>query len=436
MNTDLLVIGAGMAGLSAAARATRDGLRVVVVDVGEDIGGSARYAGYAWTAPTHEVMDAVNPHGDIALKRALVDRFDSGIGWIRSVGVECHDAVPILGFGRGHAFDTNQYVDLCRRLVTEGGGEVRLGTTTRRLLRSEGRIVGAEVEGPSGGEDIHARWTLLATGGFQGDPDLLATKIHPRAGAMQLRSNPHSTGAGYRLAETVGAATGPEDAGFYGHLVPSHVPFADTADFVDLSLYYSEHALLFNLDNERFTDETLGDHLTTIALLDQRESRGLLIADARVHRDWMVTAYVEGAVSVDKFALANKRGGRVGLAQELDELAYLPEEWGYDGAEIRARIEEYNAAAQNGSVAPGRAKDALPLDEGPWYVIECEPAVTFPFHGIRIDDRARVLDGNGAPIHGLLAAGSDTGGLWNRAYAGGLASALVFGLTAAETAAS
>ncbi|MEU2777167.1 FAD-binding protein [Streptomyces sp. NPDC007162] len=53
---------------------------------------------------------------------------------------------------------------------------------------------------------------------------------------------------------------------------------------------------------------------------------------------------------------------------------------------------------------------------------------------MRIDHQARVLGEDGRPIRGLLAAGSDTGGLWHRAYAGGLASALVFGLTAADTA--
>ncbi|GAA2627388.1 FAD-binding protein [Streptomyces vastus] len=66
------------------------------------------------------------------------------------------------------------------------------------------------------------------------------------------------------------------------------------------------------------------------------------------------------------------------------------------------------------------------------YVVETVPAITFPFHGIRIDDRARVLGADGEPVEGLLAAGSDTGGLWHRAYAGGIASAL--GLTAAATA--
>jgi succinate dehydrogenase/fumarate reductase flavoprotein subunit len=432
---DLLVIGAGMAGLTAAARATREGRRVLVLEVSDDVGGAARFAGYAWTAPSREVMDEVNPDGDAGLKHALVDRFADGVEWIRSVGVDVADAVPILGFGRGHQFDTNQYVDTCRRIVTDGGGEVRLRTTTRRLLTDGDRVTGAEIEGPDGTvEQATATWTLLATGGFQADQGLITEKVHPEAGRMQLRANPHSSGTGYRLATAVGAATGAEDAGFYGHLVPTHVPFADSGDFVGLSLYYSEHALLFNLHNERFTDETLGDHLTTMALLDQPEARGLLVADARVHRDWIVGSYVAGAIAVDKFAVASRRGGRVGLAEDLEELEYLPEEWGYDGTAIRAAIERYNADAAAGSVEPGRAKDPAPLDEGPWYVIECEPAITFPFHGVRIDDRARVLGTDGNPVAGLLAAGSDTGGLWHRAYAGGIASALVFGLTAASTA--
>lgn len=434
---DLLVIGAGMAGLTAAAKATREGRRVLAVEISDDVGGSARFAGYAWTAPSREVMDAVNPRGDETLRNALVDRFADGVEWIRSVGVEAKDAVPVLGFGRGHQFDTNQYVDACRRLVAEGGGEVRLRTRTRRLLTDGGRVVGAELERSDGTvEEVRAPWTLLATGGFQADPALLAEKVHPQAVRMQLRSNPHSTGAGYRLATEVGAVTGSEDAGFYGHLVPTQVPFADSSDFVDLSLYYSEHALLFNLDNQRFTDETLGDHLTTMALLEQPEARGLLVADARVHRDWTAGSYVEGAAAVDKFALTSRRGGRCGLAESLEELDYLPEEWGYDGPSIRAAVEQFNQGAAVGTVQPGRRLDCQPLDEGPWYVIECEPAVTFPFHGIRIDDRGCVLGTDGAPVPGLLAAGSDTGGLWVRAYAGGLASALVFGLTAASTSAA
>ncbi|MFZ3572729.1 FAD-dependent oxidoreductase [Streptomyces sp. BH097] len=435
-DVDLLIVGAGMAGLTAGARAAHSGLSVLVVEAGEDIGGSARFAGYAWTAPSHEVMDRHNPQGDLALRRALVDRFDDGIDWIRSTGVEAKDAQRILSFGSGHRFDTNHYVDTCRRIVLDGGGELLLRARTERLTVERGAVTGAELRTADGTpRHIRARATLLATGGFQGDPELRAAHVHPHADRMQLRSNPHSSGAGYRLAVEAGADTGPDDAGFYGHLVPSGIPFADPADFVDMSLYYSEHALLLNLRGERFTDETLGDHLTAMALLDQPESRGLLIADARVFRDWIVGAYVEGAVAVDKFALAGRRGGRAGLAEDLDELAWLPEEWGYDAHAVRDAVHRFNERATAGRHQdPGRRLDPAPLDEPPYYVIETKPAITFPFHGIRIDDRARVLGRNGRPIDGLLAAGSDTGGLWHRAYAGGIASALVFGLTAAGTA--
>ncbi|MGW4390309.1 FAD-dependent oxidoreductase [Streptomyces sp. NPDC004685] len=436
-DVDLLIIGAGMAGLTAGARAVRDGLTVVIVEIGKDIGGSARFAGYAWTAPSHEVMDQHNPGGESALKHALVDRFADGISWIRSLGVEAKDAQRVLSFGRGHQFDTNHYVETCRRVVIENGGELLLETETEGLVVEDGAVVGADLTAADGTRRrVRAGTTLIATGGFQGDLALRTAHVHPQADRMPLRSNPHSRGAGYRLAARAGAATSRGDAGFYGHLVPSGIPFADPADFVDMSLYYSEHAVLLNLRGERFVDETLGDHLTTMALQEQPEGRGLLIADARVFRDWIVGSYVEGAVAVDKFALASKRGGRVGLAEDLDELAWLPEEWGYDGERVRDAVKLFNEQAEGGpGPTPGRALDRLPLDQPPYYVIEAVPAITFPFHGVLIDDRARVLGTDGRPLRGLLAAGSDTGGLWHRAYAGGIASALVFGLTAADTAA-
>jgi succinate dehydrogenase/fumarate reductase flavoprotein subunit len=431
---DLLVIGAGMAGLTAAARVAVAGKSVTVVEVGDDVGGSARFAGYAWTAPDREVMARHNPHGDPALREALVDGFAGGVDWIRSVGVTVGPAQPILGFGQGHKFDTNHYLDTCKRLVLENGGKLLLRTETEELLTEGGQVAGIRVRGPGGAADIRTKNTLLATGGFQGSKDLLARYVHPEAGSMPLRSNPNSVGAGLRLAQQIGAATGADGAGFYGHLIPAGVEFRDSGDFVDLSLYYSEHALLFNTAGHRFVDETLGDHLTTMALLEQPGGRGLLVADARVHREWMVASYVEGAVAVDKFTLASKRGGRVGVAEDLSEFEYLPDEWGYDGLAIAEQIADFNNRARNQDpLIPGRSHDALPLDEPPYYLIEAAPAITFPFYGVNIDARARVLDPSGTPVGGLLAAGSDTGGLWNRAYAGGLATALVFGLAAGET---
>jgi succinate dehydrogenase/fumarate reductase flavoprotein subunit len=433
---DLLVIGGGMAGLTAAASAARNGLSVVLVEIAADAGGSGRYASYIWTAPTREVMAEQNPGGDRELRDLLVENFAEAVAWIGSTGVAVGEPQRILPFGIGHKFDTNQYLDTCVKLVEQAGGEVWLRATTSNLLEADGMVVGATVTTSDGrSHDLRARYTLMATGGFQGSAELREELVGPGAGSLPVRSNPNSRGGGMSLARSAGAAIGFERAGFYGHLVPSGIPFADPSDFVDLSLYFSEHALLFNLEGERFTDETLGDHLTTIALSEQPEARGLLVADSRVHRTWNASAYVEGADVLDKFSLAARRGGRTGVAHTLDEFDLLPEDWGYDGPKIRQGIEQFNATVgASEAPSPGRLLDAAPLHEPPFYVIETIPAITFPFCGIRIDARARVLGATGDVIPGLLAAGSDTGGLWNRAYAGGVASAVVLGLTAATTA--
>ena len=89
-----------------------------------------------------------------------------------------------------------------------------------------------------------------------------------------------------------------------------------------------------------------------------------------------------------------------------------------------------------------RAAEELPfalpespkLAERPFVAVRVYAAVTHTIGGLRIDDRARVLDADGRPIPGLLAAGADAGGIFTGGYGSGLAAALVFGRIAAETA--
>ena len=192
--------------------------------------------------------------------------------------------------------------------------------------------------------------------------------------------------------------------------------------------------MLLNRGGQRFCDETIGDHLSTLHVLDQPDARALLITDQRVHEQWMLAPYVEGVEPIDKFQLAYKRGARAAIAEDIEELAYLPEEWGYDGEAARDTLLEYNRQCEAGELEPGRRLDPAPLVTAPYYVIEVIPAITFTFTGLRIDEHARVLGADGEPIRGLLAAGADAGGVFHRAYAGGLAAALVFGLQAAATA--
>jgi succinate dehydrogenase/fumarate reductase flavoprotein subunit len=424
IDADLLVLGGGMAGLTAAARAATGGARVVLVEKGPVVGGSAQYAGYTWTAESYQTMREVNPRGDPALARVVVDGLAPGLEWIRSLDIEVGPTVVVLGYGRGNQTDLAGYLHACAAIVRRDG-TLLTSATTRQLLADEDGVHGALVDADGRTGTIHARETLLATGGFGADPQQRAQRIHPLARSLALRGNPHSTGDGVRLGHAVGAAFVGDDAGFYGHLIPSGVAY-EPQDYVALTFYHSEHGVLLNLDGRRFVDETLGDHLNTLAVLDQPQARALLICDERVHREWMLTPYVAGAETPDKFRLAYTRGARAAVAHDLDELEALPEEWGYPGAAARDALAAFNAQ-------PVRALDTQPLVDPPYYVIEVVPALTNTWGGLHTDADARVLDAAGAPIAGLLAAGADVGGLYHRAYGGGIAAGLTFGLRAAET---
>jgi succinate dehydrogenase/fumarate reductase flavoprotein subunit len=435
-DVDLLVLGGGMAGLSAAAWSVRAGRSVAVVEKGS-LGGTAVNAGFIWTAPSYESLREAVPAGDPMLQRALVDGFGPAVDWVRSLDVECLPPVTVLRFGRGHQTDMTNYLRACEALVREDDrSEILCPARPDGLLRDQdGAVNGAVIRLPDGEvRELRAGATLLATGGFQADPELRSTYIHPNARDIPLRSNHHSTGDGLRLAQSVGAAFRGRDAGFYGHLFPGGVTVGENDDYLGITLYYSEHAALFNLDGRRFVDETIGDHLTTLALLEERESRGLMVSDARVRDEWILQPYVEGVHPRDTFDVAFRRGARAAVADSIDELAHLPPEWGYDGPTIRQALLDFNRACAEGGLEPPRRYDATPIDTPPFYVIEAVPAISFTFGGLAVDDRARVLDEAGRPIPGLLAAGADAAGLFDKAYAGGLAAALVFGLRAARTA--
>jgi succinate dehydrogenase/fumarate reductase flavoprotein subunit len=435
---DLLVLGGGMAGLSAAARAAQAGGTVVLVEKGEVTGGSAAYAEFLWTAPDFETMRAAVPAGDPALAERLIERRWDALAWVEAFGVHTGPPVELLGFGLGNRVDLAALLRALERTVRDAPGcKVLLRAEPDRLLVDNGRVTGAEiVVAGSERRTVCARSTLLAMGGFAGSLELRRAHLHPGASDIPLRANPHSDGGGLALGRAVGAAFGAPDAGFYGHLMPADVTFADPSRLATLTFFHSEHGVLINRLGRRFVDETEGDHLSTLATLEQPGARALLICDERVHREWMLRPYVEGLEAPDKFDLAYRAGARCATAADLDEFAALPEEWGYPGTVVRDTLVAFNEQCRDGSTEPGRRRDALGLTDPPYYVLEVTPAITFTFGGLLIDPEARVLGCDGEPIAGLLAAGADAGGLFVRSYAGGLAAALVFGLCAADTAVS
>ena len=354
-SVDLLVIGAGMAGATAAARAVQQGASVVVVEKAPAIGGSAVYAGFVWTASSEEVMRRENPEADPALTARLVEGFEPALEWVRSLGVEIGEGVSVLGFGRGYPVDVAGLMMRCERIVREAEGSALLTkSTVKRLLVEDGAVVGAEVvDGAGERRVIWAVHTLLASGGFGGDPDLRAQLIHPQARDMALRANRQSTGDGLRLGLAAGAAFGAgtpaSTATWWSRTCRSPTPpSSSTAPSTTASTGYCS--------TSRASDSAMRRSETTSRrsrCIEQPEARALLVYDQRVHEDWELQPYVEGVEAVDKFQLAYRIGARCAIADSLEEFEELPEEWGYPGPRV---LESFGTSTGNASSASRRPR--------------------------------------------------------------------------------
>jgi succinate dehydrogenase/fumarate reductase flavoprotein subunit len=433
---DLLVIGGGMAGMSAAAWAAEHGARVIVVEKAPALGGSAVLSGgVLWTAASAAKMRLYGG-GDAALGQVVVDRYPEAMAWLRGRGVDISPRIDVL-HGQGYQIDIHGHVRACAATVEQYGGYVILDTETLSLdLAEDGAVVGARTRHADGEVAIRAAATVLATGGFQADPDWRARFIHPHARDMLLRSNPFSDGTGLRLGAAAGGEIPGTNPGFYGHLVSEPDRWHDERLFVALSQYHSEHALLINEAGARFCDETLGDHTNTYEVLVQPHARALCFWDARVHEGFATVPVVSVGAPIDKMETALANGGKGIVAGTLAGIASFADAHGFDGTASTATIEQFNHAARHGweTQSPPRVEDARALDKPPFYALIVHPAITFTFGGLRVDTGAHVLRADGSVVPGLFAAGADAGDVYGRGYAGGLALAITYGITAARSA--
>ena len=428
-----------MAGLAAAATAAEAGSSVTVIEKRSTLGGSAAMsAGIVWTAPDFQTLRQVVPGGDAALGQALIDGFWPAVEWVRSAGVSVSERWEgQMGFGSAVRVDIEALLTSWQSEIESAGGVVMMRSAARRLLTDEsGRVRGAAVDTPTGPRELRADAVLLATGGFQGDPELLTTFVGTGADAMLVRSNPGSVGDGFRLGRDAGASASRWMSGFYGHLVPSPLAALREDQYLMLTQYYSNHCILVNRRGHRFTDESLGDEVSNQAVLRQPDSRAVLLCDDRIRAAFAVTApYPHGQV-VDRMAAAQAAGGRYASTRTKEELLGVVAGWGVAPRALAKTLDEWAAAAAGDEPAleVPRVARPEPFVDPPFHALELQPAITFTFGGLKVDADGRVLDHDGAPVPGLFAAGADAGGLQDVRYVGGLALGLVFGPRAARTA--
>ena len=223
---------------------------------------------------------------------------------------------------------------------------------------------------------------VLATGGF-------AARLARERGLI-LRAAPWSEGDGLAFALERGAGRDGRD-GAVLRARSARRPVGED-EFVRASQLYARHALV--LDDE---GRDLGDAAWHESDIVQRFPGGKAwyVVDARALRE-----PVRERTVADLVEAAREAGGDVRPAEQL----------------------------------PFALPASPKLAEPPFLAVRVYAGVTHTIGGLRIDDRARVLDGAGSPIPDLYAAGADVGGIFTGGYGSGLAAALVFGRIAAETA--
>jgi tricarballylate dehydrogenase len=484
---DVVVVGGGNAGLSAALSARETGASVCVIEraPSDRAGGNSwftagafrtTYAGLDDLRPLlpgldHETAARIelSPYGvdDFVgdLKRVTLGRTDpllastlaegasSALEWLHAKGVAWE-----LLFAR-QSFVAGGRTRFWGNLVigTVGGGqglidaelaacraagiEIRFGWRGVGLDWADGRIAGLDCETPAGTRSVIAAGAVvLASGGFQADARLRASYLGPGWDLAKVRGTPYDTGDGLAIGLDAGAAP-------HGHMSGCHAIAwdANAPAFGDPSVSnrYSRQAYPFgivvNRAGRRFIDEGADFRNYTYAkygaeILRQPDAIAYQVFDATSVEYLSPTDYATAGAS----------------RTEANSIAELAAALGIGPAALERTVSEFNASVSDDAfdptvkdgkrtigMDPPKSNWALPIVSRPFVAFAVTCGITFTFGGLRIDADGSVLRLDDSRVDQLFACGEIAGGLFYHNYPGGsgLTAGTVFGRRAGAAAA-
>lgn len=447
---DLIVIGAGIAGLTTATTAAESGLRVCLVEKQPHIGGSSAMSG-GWFAfsgtPEQQAegiednrelfrQDLLNVGGHLNDER-LVDAYlghqEATYTWLKEHGTQFREVEISSGMSarRGHLSDIRDLLQRLHTAFTRAGGTTLFDTPARRLLTEDDRVRGVEIlHGGRSRVLVARRGVVIASGGFSRATDLLSAFAPEQLAAIPY-GGPGNTGDGLKMAWKLGA--GLTDMSFVSATYGSHPETTDA--FHELLTAYYLGALVVNLDGERFVDESKSYKTLGRAVLDQPEGLGFQIFDAAVRAQSQ-----PGVPLVDMEMLEEIE--HLHSAPTLEELA---RQIGVDPQRLRQTVEDYNAAvrggrpdAQNRTSLCNGVGELVPIEQGPFYAYPAKALMTSTYCGLTVTPHGQVEDVFGETIAGLYAVGEVVGGFHGAAYMTGtsLGKGAVFGHLIAQNIAA
>lgn len=448
---DVIVIGAGGAGMTAAITAADNGSSVIVLEKLPIQGGNTLLSGGEYAAPGNwlqakegikdstdlfynDIRTGGDNENDPELVRILADNALEGATWLKDeIGMEFEDYLLFFG---GHSVKRSLVpknatgYEMTKKLtakLNEKNIPLHKDTKATELIQNpDGKVVG--VKATYGDQTITynaSKGVILATGGFGANLDM-RTKYNPKMDEKILSTNSvGSTGDGITMAENIGA-----------QLVDmEYIQTYPTCDTQSGSLLYvgdvrmEGRSILVNKEGKRFVEELERRDVISNAVTEQTGGVSYMFWDESAMEDSGVAVTHESEYNG---LLARKQ---IVKADTIEEAAKF---FDIDADELKKTVDNYNQYAKDGEDLEFHKRGELvPFGEGPYYIMVSKPAVHHTMGGVKINTDAQVIDENGKVIEGLFAAGEVTGDIHgtNRLGSDAIADITVFGKIAGQNVA-
>lgn len=485
IDADVIVVGGGNAGFSAAHAAAERGRSVLVLEKAsqELAGGNSFYTAGA-TRITHKGLDdlrdfidtderhartEVPPYtpeqyiddmervtegrNDSALTRVLVDDSQSAVRWLSSLGMryrlmyerQAYDRADgsYLFWGGLHVGNTGGGEGLIAdhlKIAAKLGETITYDTDVTELLVDSGRVVGVVGTGPDGRREYRAETVVLAAGGFEGNVAMRQKHLGDGWEHAKLRGTPCNTGALIEAGLAVGAGRAGDWTSAHSVQWDAFTPNNESNRELTNRLTRGGYpnGIIVNRQGERFVDEGEDFRNYTYAkfgreILKQPGNVAFQIFDAKtrplLRKEEYEMPQISEHISDSLEGLAVEAGiDADGLLKTVADFnAHIDDEHPFDPTIKDQRSSE---------VQPRKSNWASAIDTGPYYAYPVTCGVTFTFGGLKSDVDGRVVTEDGDVIPGLLVCGEMLGGLFSKNYPGGtgLAAGMVFGRRAGSIA--
>ena len=438
IDCNLVIVGAGAAGLSAALSAHENGVEdILVIEKMPAIGGATATAGggmpgYAVSEDADETEANIE---ELFLHLCKIGKFSSNarltmmqarlstptIEWLKNEGVgitgEPVEGEAIVDYGcEGRAATA---INTVYQRVLEEGVPVMLNTRATHLITDGNAVVGVEAIGENGQKiTIHASKVLMATGGYGNNTDLITD---PSILDRVIYYGPvGATGDGHIMMKEIGVPMFNMDKVATKHFgVETEPGYGIHIHFVVAQLFKKTGSIAVNKDCQRVVNED-GDELDiACASMYKSEDGRLYIVMDQAGFDLCTDILDQYTfLKKDKVAqLLEENGAGVTKFVKGDTLADAAAAMGLDGAKLEETVAAYNANAAAGN--PDQFKRANTPEmstDGPFYILQTVARFATSLGGVNISDRFEVLDVNEQPVPGLYAAGEVVGNI-DGAYA-------------------